>query len=326
MKALGKGAGRTLLVFVSVFFAFLPSSLADTRHDINLMINWTGHTIEVDQISALKNLRNALPGVPLVHVINTSYFFRSEKEKRLANTAIQDLSSPIDQYGIEIGGWTNTLKKIPLLAKQNLRNFWDRKWMTLSDCQNTSCDGGVDLEFLNEEQSKMYLQENLEAFSSQGFGKALFVKLATPLWPERILNELRSIENLTLMIPTFGRAGLKRIRASIAWDQEATSWVEPNYNTHCTPTSFDRSLPGTPNTSACLEYTSLGLSSILELQTSLRSLVSQGRSSQTTIVLNALSAPESVPLVIGLIEDLRQFCKDQSCSVSLSPPTKSKEL
>lgn len=110
------------LVSGLTLFGSAPSVFA-AKLDAYLVVKWEGRELEEPNLEALDSLRKKFPEVPVIHLINPTYFKESAKQSGENLDAIRKRIADQDEVGLYLAPNANLVKAADVLAIRK-PTFW----------------------------------------------------------------------------------------------------------------------------------------------------------------------------------------------------------
>ncbi len=131
---LDRNLTRSLLVLLLLIFAAVPLKAASPQ-PVQITLYWEGRQLQEPNIDALEKLRIAYPQVPLLHLINPSYFLGTESAEENLQIMLRVLQAE-DEVGLYLSSIESLIKaaQVPVRSKLNFWGSVDNHKICESDC------------------------------------------------------------------------------------------------------------------------------------------------------------------------------------------------
>jgi hypothetical protein len=133
-------------------------------------VDWEGHGLASDDLTAMRDLRQDYPEVPFVQYLNASYFTKPDANAYAVRQKINSVLLPEDEHGLHIHGWKSLFEQ----AGVEFRNSpnWNPNGQPLTDAECVyDCGHSIPITAYSYSELRQVIDYSIQVLTNQGYDK-----------------------------------------------------------------------------------------------------------------------------------------------------------
>lgn len=139
------------------------------RIQIVVSVDWEGRDLEADNLQAMRELREAMPDVRIVHFLNAAYYTKPGANAADVTAKVRGVLLPADELGLHVHGWKRLVEASGVKFRTQ-PNFWGRAWLQ-NDC-SYDCGHEVSIGAYTEPELEKIIATSMGILEKNGFPRA----------------------------------------------------------------------------------------------------------------------------------------------------------